>query len=162
MRHDYNTSATRLRHELHKYEKSDTSKTRAIRVRQKSNTSATQKKVILWMEGCVRSKVKLIVLVLKKIGNITFFIILLFYQIVCYNQEIYSLSGHFPKIHRSALCQITIDLLYFWDVYDINLREKKFGRSTAYSCRTNALYNFIVLRKNNRYSWRLNKSSKTF
>ena len=65
------------------------------------------------MEGCVRSKVKLIVLVLKKIGNITFFIILLFYQIVCYNQEIYSLSGHFPKIHRSALCQITIDLLYF-------------------------------------------------
>ena len=49
----------------------------------------------------------------EKIGNITFFIILLFYQIVCYNQEIYSLSGHFPKIHRSVLCQITIDLLYF-------------------------------------------------
>ena len=44
---------------------------------------------------------------------------------------------HFPKIHRSVLCKIKIDLLYFWDVYDVNLWEKNFGRSTAYSCRTN-------------------------
>ena len=44
---------------------------------------------------------------------------------------------HFSKIHRSALRKITIDLLYFWDVYDVNLWEKNFGRSTAYSCRTN-------------------------
>ena len=44
---------------------------------------------------------------------------------------------HFPKIHRSVLRKITIDLLYFWDVYDVNLWEKKFGKSTAYSCRTN-------------------------
>ena len=39
----------------------------------------------------------------------------------------------FPKIHRSVLCKITIDLFYFWDVYDVNLREK----ISAYSCRTN-------------------------
>ena len=39
-------------------------------------------------------------------------------------------------------------LLYFWDFYNVNLSEKSFGRSTAYSCRTNIfLYNFIVLRK---------------
>ena len=46
-------------------------------------------------------------------------------------------SNHFTKIHRSVLREITIDLLYFWDVYDVNLWEKKFGRSTGYSCRTN-------------------------
>ena len=44
---------------------------------------------------------------------------------------------HFSKIHRSILRKITIDLLYFWDVYDVSLWEKNFGRSTAYSCRTN-------------------------
>ena len=47
-------------------------------------------------------------------------------------------SFHFPKIHRSVLCKITIDLYYFWDVYDVNLWEKNLGKSTAYSCRTNA------------------------
>ena len=35
--------------------------------------------------------------------------------------------------------------------------EQKFGRSAAYSCRTNILinylYNLIVLRKNNRHRW---------
>ena len=44
---------------------------------------------------------------------------------------------HIPKIHRSVLRKIMIDLLYFWDVYDVSLWEKKFGRSSAYSCRTN-------------------------
>ena len=29
-----------------------------------------------------------------------------------------------PKIHRSVLRKITIDLLYFWDVYDVNLWQK--------------------------------------
>ena len=53
------------------------------------------------------------------------------------------------KPHRSFLCKITIDLLYFWDVYDINLWEKNFDRNTAYSCRANemSLCNFIILRK---------------
>ena len=51
----------------------------------------------------------------------------------------------FPKIRRSVLHKIKIDLLYFRDVYDINLGEKNFGRGRAYlfSCRTN----FIILRK---------------
>ena len=44
---------------------------------------------------------------------------------------------HFSKIHRSILRKITIDLLYFWDVFDVSLWEKNFGMSTAYSCRTN-------------------------
>ena len=43
---------------------------------------------------------------------------------------------HFPKIQRSVLRKITIDLLHFRDVYDVILREKDFGRNTAYSCRT--------------------------
>ena len=46
----------------------------------------------------------------------------------------YFLLNHFPKTHRN-----------FWDVYDVNLQEKKFGRSAAYSCRTNffiLFYNF--------------------
>ena len=51
--------------------------------------------------------------------------------------------NHFPKIHRSALHKITIDLLYFWDVCDINLWGKSFnGKSTAYSCRTNVFIYF--------------------
>ena len=44
--------------------------------------------------------------------------------------------NHFPKIHRSVLCEIAIDSLYFWDIYD-NLWENNFGKSTAYSCITN-------------------------
>ena len=32
--------------------------------------------------------------------------------------------NHLPKIHRNVLRKIVIDLLYFWDVYDINLCEK--------------------------------------
>ena len=32
--------------------------------------------------------------------------------------------NHFPRIHRSALLKITIDLFYFWDAYDVNLWEK--------------------------------------
>ena len=29
--------------------------------------------------------------------------------------------NHLPKIHKSALCKITINLLYFLDVCDTNL-----------------------------------------
>ena len=41
----------------------------------------------------------------------------------------------------------TIFLLYFYDTYDVNLREKNFGRSTAYSCRTNVFIKFNHLMK---------------
>ena len=40
--------------------------------------------------------------------------------------------NHFLKINRSVLRKITIDLLYFWDVYDFSLWEKNYSRSTAY------------------------------
>ena len=55
---------------------------------------------------------------------------------------------HFPKIHRSVLCKITIDLFYFVAVSEVNLREKKIHRSMAYEYIIQlSLYNFIVLRK---------------
>ena len=37
---------------------------------------------------------------------------------------------HFPKIHRSVFRKITINLLYFWDIHDVNLWEsipQKYG-----------------------------------
>ena len=53
----------------------------------------------------------------------------------------------FPKIHKSVPLKITIDLLHFLDVYDVDLWEKNLSRSTTYSYRANVLYNFIILRK---------------
>ena len=32
--------------------------------------------------------------------------------------------NHLPKNHRSVLLKITVDLVYFWDIYDVNLWEK--------------------------------------
>ena len=46
--------------------------------------------------------------------------------------------NHLLKIHRSILHKITIYLLYFWGVYDVNLWEKNSSRSTAY--RTEAVF----------------------
>ena len=46
-----------------------------------------------------------------------------------------------PKIQRSVLRKI-INLKYFWDVYDVNLWEKYFGRNKYF------YINFIDLRKN--------------
>ena len=40
--------------------------------------------------------------------------------------------NHFPQIHKSVLHKITIDLLYFWDVDDVNLCG-----STVYSSKRN-------------------------
>ena len=69
---------------------------------------------------------------------------------------------HFPKTHRNVLHKIIRDLLYFWDVYDVNLREKKLAEVRLIHAEEIPLCNLIVLRKNNRHSWRLNESSKTF
>ena len=71
-------------------------------------------------------------------------------------------SEHFPKIHRSVLRKITIDLLYFWDVYDVNLWEKISAEVRLIHAERISYINFIALRKNNKHNWRLNKSSKTF
>ena len=32
--------------------------------------------------------------------------------------------NYFPEIHRSVPCKITINLLYFKDIYDVKLCEK--------------------------------------
>ena len=45
--------------------------------------------------------------------------------------------NHFPKTLRSVLHKTTIDPLYFWDIYDVNLWEKNFERKTAYLWRPN-------------------------
>ena len=55
--------------------------------------------------------------------------------------------NHFPKIHRSSLRKITRDLLYFWDVCEVNLCGKSFGKSTTYSCRTNVFIISLFQRK---------------
>ena len=45
-----------------------------------------------------------------------------FKLLVRYNGDAF--TNYFPKIHRSVLYKITIELLYFWDVYDIIVWEK--------------------------------------
>ena len=56
--------------------------------------------------------------------------------------------NHFPKIHRSFLHKITIDLLYFWGVYDGNLWEKNLTEVWLINAeQIMSLYNFIILRK---------------
>ena len=62
------------------------------------------------------------------------------YRYVCWEMNAFFFNvflNHFRKIHRSVFRKIAIDLLHFWDVYDVNLWEKNFGRSMAYSCKTN-------------------------
>ena len=39
--------------------------------------------------------------------------------------------NHFPKIHGSVLRKITLDLLYFWEVYDVSLWETNYSKSMA-------------------------------
>ena len=48
---------------------------------------------------------------------------------VCTGYHLRNSLVHFPKIHRSVLRKTTIDLLYFWGVYDVNLWEKHFGKT---------------------------------
>ena len=54
----------------------------------------------------------------------------------------------FKKIQKYISNRSKIFLLYFYDVSDVNLREKKLGRSTSYSCRTNVFIEFHHLMKN--------------
>ena len=54
----------------------------------------------------------------------------------------------FPKTHRNVLSKIIIDLLYFWDVYDVSLREKKFPQKYGLFMQNKYLYiNVIILRQ---------------
>ena len=52
------------------------------------------------------------------------------YRYVCCEMKFFVFDffiNHFLKIHRGVLCKIAIDLLYFGDIYDVNL-----GGNTAY------------------------------
>ena len=56
-------------------------------------------------------------------------------------------ATHFPKIHRSVLLKITIDLLYFWDVYDVNLWEKNSAEVWLIHAEQISLYKFNRFKK---------------
>ena len=63
-------------------------------------------------------------------------------------ESYYYCTVHFPEIHRIVLRKITTDLLYFWDVYDVNLWEKKISAEARliYAEQT-SLYNFHRFKK---------------
>ena len=49
------------------------------------------------------------------------------YRYVCYKMNVFFynlLINHLPKIYRSILHKITVYLLDFWGIYDVNLWEK--------------------------------------
>ena len=73
-----------------------------------------------------------------------------------------SISRGNNSLSKVYFSEITIDLFYFWDVYDVNLWEKISVEVALIHAEQMSLYNFIVLRKNNRHSWRLSNWSKTF
>ena len=60
---------------------------------------------------------------------------------------LYVFINHFPKIHRSVLSKITIDLLYFWGIYDVNLWEKNLAGLWLIYAEQMSLYNLIILWK---------------
>ena len=41
--------------------------------------------------------------------------------------------NHFPKIYKSVLHKIAIDLLYVWDIYDTPTYEKKIIAETWFT-----------------------------
>ena len=55
--------------------------------------------------------------------------------------------NHFPTVHKSFLCKITTYPLHFWDIYDINLWEKKLAVIQLIHAEQILLYDFIILRK---------------
>ena len=62
------------------------------------------------------------------------------------------------EVHFNGL---KIFLLYFYDVYDVNLWEKIRLKYSSFMHK-NVLSNSIILWQKNRHSWRLNNSRKTF
>ena len=64
-------------------------------------------------------------------------------------------SASLSENPRCVRHEVTIDLLYFWDVYDVNLRAEIRQKCCLFMQNKylNYLYNLIVLRKNNRHRW---------
>ena len=51
-------------------------------------------------------------------------VFVLLFKLIFWNWNIRKIMDHFPKIHWSVLRKITMDLLHFWEVCDVNLWEK--------------------------------------
>ena len=54
------------------------------------------------------------------------------------------LIKHFPKICRSVLRKIIIDLLYFWDVYDVIYKKQISVEVQLIHAEQMSLYSFII------------------
>ena len=59
----------------------------------------------------------------------------------------YPKTWHFPKIHRSVLHKIIIDLLYFWDANDAIYEKNNSAEVQLIYAEEISLNNFINLRK---------------
>ena len=53
----------------------------------------------------------------------------------------------YKSLSENVLSKMTIYLLYFKDVYDVNLWEKKLAEVWLINAEQMSLYNFIILRK---------------
>ena len=67
-------------------------------------------------------------------------------EITNWGQRFEKLPIHFPKIHRSVLRKITIDILYFWDVYESVYEKKVLAEVQLVHAEQMSLYNFIILK----------------
>ena len=54
--------------------------------------------------------------------------------------------NHFPKIHINVFREITRDVLYFWNAYDVNLWKNISGEVEPTHAEQMFFYNFISLR----------------
>ena len=66
------------------------------------------------------------------------------FNVFCINGKV---QDHFLKINWSVFHKIAIHLLCFWDVFDVNLWEKKFAEIGLIHTEQISLYNLITLRK---------------
>ena len=72
---------------------------------------------------------------------------LMFTEIAKSNTREMLLQSSLKKSIEVDFNRSKVFLLYFYDAYDVNLREKNFGRSTAYPRRTNFFAEFHHLMK---------------
>ena len=68
-------------------------------------------------------------------------------KFICHVTSRNRMVRHFPKIHRSVLRKITIDLLYL-ETFMASIYEKKISAEVRlFHAEQMYLYNFIILRK---------------
>ena len=87
---------------------------------------------------------------IKLIMSVTHIYIYIYIYFCCEMNVFFFFSvfiNNFSKIHRNVLRKITKDLLYFWDIHDINLWEKNSAEVQLIHAKQMLLYNFIISRK---------------